>query len=182
VLDVVVGGQTLHPTDPQSDLFRTLLVGVLLLFEDDAHAEPDEALEEALERPSDAKIELGSIVDVRIGGSDEHLKPPHHGVLEGEAVDDRLSLGTLVSEDDDGVAVLVEPLVLGGLDDDGVLPGSGEWLHFCLAAIDFEFHVVLLVLLLLVGLTSRPRGQREGLDMGRVAGPRVELLALDEGP
>jgi hypothetical protein len=33
-----------------------------------------------------------------------------------------------------------------------------------LAAIDFEFHVVLLVLLLLVGLTSRPRGQREGLN------------------
>ena len=164
MLDVVVGWQLLHPTNPEGGLFHTLLVGVLLLFEDDAHAEPDEALEEPLEGSSDAKIELGSIVDVRIGGSDEHLNPPHHGVLEGEAVDDCLSISSLVAEDDDGVAVLVEPLVLGGLDDDGVLPRAGEWLHFCLAAIDFEFHVVLLVLLLLVGLTSRPRGQREGLN------------------
>ncbi len=95
------------------------------------------------------------------GGTDEGLKPPHHGLLEDEAVADDLSVSALVAQGADGIPVFVEAVILARVDGDDVFAGAGERLNFGLGTIYCEFHGV--VLCLLFGLTSRPRGQRECL-------------------
>ena len=153
----------LHATNSEGSLFRPELVGVPFLLDHDHEGQTYESLKEPEESPADAKIELVSICDVGFGSTDECLEPPHHRVLENEPVTDDLTGWPLVTEGCDGVTVLIETVVLAGIDGDGVFAGAGERFNFCGCAINFKCHVSISLFVCLFGLTSRPRGQRECL-------------------
>ncbi len=92
-LDVIdIHRNLLHAFHAECNLFGPVLVSVLLLFEDDHQLESNEPLKESEERAADGEVELIAIADVRLSGTDEGLKPPHHGLLENEAVADDLSV------------------------------------------------------------------------------------------
>ena len=130
-LDVIdIHRNLLHSFHAECNLFGSVLVSVLLIFEDDHQLESNEPLKEAQERATDGEVVLVTVIDAGLGSSDEGLKPPHHGLLENEAVADDLSVSALVAQGADGVPVLVEAVILAGVDGDDVFAGAGERLNF----------------------------------------------------
>ena len=157
ILDgVEIHRHLLHAPNSEGRLFRPELVSVPFLLDYDHEGQTYESLKEPEESPSDTKIELVSIWDVGFGGTDECLEPPHHGVLENEPVADDFTGWPLVTEGCDGVTVLIETVVLAGIDGDGVFAGAGERFYFCGCAINFECHFGMRLLCLFIRTDERP--------------------------